>query len=158
MQSGGIDFDFSGVNTLIADLAQIPMETPKKVAAALERTAFSVNRDWTAEAKASNRKHAKRYPYSVDYDLSVTPGGQIQAEIGPNLGERGGTSVLGTIRNLLANPRGRRNNGGGQAAMGILEESKGGVDGEPQHNARRALRKNLADFERGILKATEGDI
>lgn len=154
----GIDFDFSGLNTLAADLSKIPLTTPKNVAAAIERTAFSINRDWTAEAKRSNRKHAKRYAYSVDYDLAVTEKGEIVAEIGPNLGESGGASIGGAIRSLLANPRGRRNNGGGQAALGILEESEGGVEGAPQHNARRALRKNLADFERGILKATEDDI
>lgn len=155
---GGIEFDFSGVDSFVADLALIPLTTPKNVAAALERTAFNINRAWTDEAKRANRKHAKRYPYTVDYDLSVTPDNSIQAVIGPNLGESGGASVSGAIRDLIANPRGRRNNGGGQAALGILEDSEGGVAGAPQHNGRKALRKNSYDFARGILKATQGDI
>ena len=130
--SGGIDFDFSGLNTLTADLGTVPAKVIPKARQALEVSARNIKDDWRAEAKQANgRGHAKRYPGSIDYDLILDKDGSIGAEIGPNLAKV-------------------------QGSLGILEESPGDVASAPQGNARKALRKNLADFEKGVLKATEG--
>lgn len=130
-QSGGVDFDFSGIRALTADLGTIPERIIPNVRKALEVTARNIKDDWRDNAKKANPVHARRYPSTIDYDLELDRDGSISAEIGPNLDR------------------------GGQAPLGFLEEAKGGVASTPQGNARKALRKNLADFERGILKATE---
>jgi hypothetical protein len=130
-QSSGVSFDFGGIQQLAADLGEIPREVIPKVRQAVEVTARNIKEDWRAEAKKSNRKHARGYPSSVDYDMELGHSGEIGAEIGPDLGKN-------------------------QGSFGFLEEAKGDVSAAPQGNARKALRNNLSDFEKGILKATEG--
>lgn len=130
--SGGIDFDFSSVNHLAADLGRAPATVIPNVIKATEVTARHIKDDWRDNARGANRRgHARRYPFSVDYDMQLDVDGVIGAEIGPNLGKA-------------------------QGSLGILEEALGGVRAAPQRNAARALRDNLADYERGLLKATEG--
>lgn len=128
--SDGIDFDFSGVNSLVASLGTVPARVIPKAAKALEITARNIKEDWRTEAKEANPEHARHYPNRVTYDMELGKDGEIGAVIGPELG--------------------------GQGSLGFLEEAPGGVAAAPQGNARKALRKNLADFEKGALKATEG--
>lgn len=128
--SGGVDFDFSEIQTLVADLGTIPAKAVTNVRKAVEVSARHIKDDWQANAKKSNPRHAKRYAHTINYDMEFDVDGAIGAEVGPVLG--------------------------GQGSLGFLEEAKGGVRSAPQQNARRALRANLADFEKGILKATEG--
>ena len=68
--------------------------------------------------------------------MERTTGEGVGAEIGP---------VLGSGKHS------RFKHGG----LGFLEEATGGVIAKPQRNVDRALRNNLADFERGILMAGE---
>ena len=125
-----ISFDFSGVNKLAADLGTIEARLIPNVRAAIEHTAVEIKADWREAAGKANPEHAKRYPAAIDYDMELDTDGVIGAEIGPSI-ERG------------------------QGAFGFLEESPGGVAAAPQGNARKALRGNMADFEKGLLKATE---
>jgi len=131
-KSDGIDFDFSGVNALVATLGAVPAHVIPRARQAVEITARNIKTDWRDEAQQANAGgHARRYPSSVDYDMELDKDGSIGAEIGPNLAKS-------------------------QGQLGFLEESPGDVASAPQGNARKALRKNLADFEAGALKATEG--
>lgn len=125
-----IGFDFSGLQHLVADLGAVEPETIKRTRQAVEVTARHVKDDWRDEAKRANRRSARGYPSAIDYDMDLDTDGQIGAEIGPKLG--------------------------GQGSLGALEESSGEWRSAPQHNARKALRSNVADFERGILKAAKG--
>lgn len=129
-----IGFDFSGLNSLAADLGHVPDTAGPLIFKALQVTSLKIKRDWQESAKEHRGAgHAKKYPYSIDFDLSNNgegggPANKLESVIGPNLSK-------------------------GQGALGILEETPGGVRGAPQGNARRALRQNLADFERGVLNA-----
>jgi hypothetical protein len=130
MAISGVDFDFSGVMELTADMGAAAARVIPNVRKTVEVSARNIKEDWRAEAKKANRGHAKEYPSAINYDMELDTDGSIGAEIGPVLGAQG--------------------------SLGILEEAPGGVASAPQGNARRALRNNLADFEKGILKATEG--
>jgi hypothetical protein len=125
-----IGADFSGLRNLAADLGALEAKTIPNVRKALEVTARHVKDDWRKNAQSIDDRAARRYPYSVDYDMKFEDG-EISAEIGPNLSKS-------------------------QGPLGFLEEAPGRVANAPQGNARRALAKNVEDFERGILKATGG--
>lgn len=129
--SEGISFDFAELLTLSADFGDAAIEVIPKSRAALEITARNIKDDWADAADAANPSHARRYGRSVDYDMELDTDGSIAAEIGPNLARA-------------------------QGSFGFLEDAPGDVAAAPQGNARKALRKNLADFEKGQLKATEG--
>lgn len=131
--SGGIDFDFSGLNRLAADFKLAALDAVPDTIRAVEVTARHIRDDWRDEAEKSNPAHAPAYPFAVDYDMELETDGVIAAEIGPNL-----------ARN--------------QGALGILEDAPGGVKSAPQRSRDKAVRKNLADFEKGLLKATEGKL
>jgi|AntRauMFilla1563_2_1112583.scaffolds.fasta_scaffold00425_10 hypothetical protein len=125
-----VDFDFSQLNTLVADLGKVPAAVIPDVRKAVEVSARNIKDDWRAAAKKANPKRARFYPKTIDYDMQLNTNGVIGAEIGPKLG--------------------------GQGSLGFLEEGGGGVRSAPQRNVDKALRLNLADFEKGILKATGG--
>jgi hypothetical protein len=126
-------FDFGELNKLSADLGRAAVEIVPKVRQAVEVTARHTKDDWRDLASERNRGRAKRYPKSISYDMQLGEDGSIGAEIGPKIGGQGS---LG----------------------GLLEDAPGDVTNAPQHNDQKALRQNLADFERGILKATEGPL
>jgi hypothetical protein len=126
-----IGADFSGLRNLAADLGALADSAIPNVAKALRVTAQNVKEDWRDDAKRIDRGHAKAYPSSIDYDIKTEKAGEISAEIGPNLAKN-------------------------QGSLGFLEEAPGRVANAPQGNARRALAKNVEDFERGILKAVGG--
>lgn len=128
--SDGIEFDFSELNKLAADIGNVPASVIPNVRKAVEVTARNIKDDWRDAAKRANPGHARRYPSTIDYDMQLDFDGAIGAVIGPKLG--------------------------GQGSLGFLEEAGGGVRAAPQRNVDKALRNNLADFEKGILKATEG--
>lgn len=131
----GIEFDFSELRKLSADLGELAVETPNNVRKAVEVTARNVKDSWRDEAKKSDRSGSmKRYPQAISYDVKKSDG-EIEAEIGPELGK-------------------------GQGSFGAIEETGlkyRGVGIAPRGNARRALKANIEDFERGINKAA-GDL
>jgi hypothetical protein len=125
--SDGIQFDSSGLRNLAADLGVIAAKAIPNVRKAVEVSARNVKDDWRKNAAKVDKGAARRYPSSIDYDLKFEDG-QIGAEVGPNLGKA-------------------------QGSLGFLEEAPGRVANAPQGNARRALAKNVDDFQAGITKA-----
>lgn len=130
--SDGISFDFSDLNTLIADLGAADEKIIPNVRKAVEVSARNVKDDARKDAKEQNTEHATRYAGSIDYDMKLDQNGVIGAEIGPKLGGRWG-----------------------QGSLGILEDAPGGVRAKPQRSLQKAAKAVEKDFERGILKATE---
>lgn len=114
---------------LIRDLGVFPRQAGRFVQSALKGTAHKMKESWQELAKGPSGRHAKGYPFSVDYDVR----GQFpsfEAEVGPSLGR-------------------------GQGALGILEEAPGGVAAAPQNVRPRVIQANEADFERGMDRATD---
>jgi len=142
-----IEFDFSELNTLAADIGAVPDAVIPQVRQAVEITARHIKDDAQAYA-AKGPISARSYSRSIDYEMELDTDSEISAQIGPNLGKYG----------RLTRSIGRKPvRGGIAAAFGFVEE--GGARVAPQRNLQRAERDNLADFERGILKATEaGDL
>jgi hypothetical protein len=121
----GMSFDFSDLTALTADLGRVPDVAGPLIKKAIQVTATNVKKDWQASAKEHVvAGHARAYPYSVDYDITVDRDG-VTAEVGPNLGKA-------------------------QGALGIVEDAPGGVRGKPQNNARKALAANQDDFQKGL--------
>lgn len=125
-----IDFDFSELNTLAADLADAPRRMIPNVRKAVEVTARNVKEDWKGEAKGLSGRSARAYPAAVDYDMKLDSDGSIGAEIGPNMGKKQGT-------------------------LGFLEDAPGGVRARPQKAGQKAAKKNEQDFIEGLSKAAE---
>lgn len=124
-----IDFDFSELNTLAADLADAPVKAIPNIRKAVEVTARHVKDDW---GKGARRSGLRGYAASIDYELELNMNGVISAEIGPNLGRN-------------------------QGSFGLVEDAPGGVRSAPQHAGRKAAKGNEADFIEGLSKAI-GDI
>ena len=122
-----IDFDFSEINKLAADLATVPLKAIPNVTKAIEVTARHVKDDWKGGVPGISSRGSSAYEGSIDYDMKPAVGG-VGAEIGPNLGKAGGT-------------------------FGLLEDGGGGVMSAPQHAGRNAAKKNEADFVKGLSKA-----
>jgi hypothetical protein len=78
----------------------------------VERGALNVKNDWRANAVVSSRKHARRYPYTVNYDVTPVPGG-ARAEIGPDRAKSrqqasfGAILEFGSVHNAPHNDGGR---------------------------------------------------
>lgn len=125
-----IDFDFSELNQLSADLGEAPVKMIPLVRKAVEITARNIKDDWQEGAAKSSGQHARLFPKSIDYDMGLEVDGAITAEIGPN--------------------RGRV-----QGSLGILEDAPGGVMSRPQNAGRKAAKKNEQDFMDGLAKAAE---
>jgi hypothetical protein len=127
MADAEIGFDFSSLNTLAADFGKVAADVMPNVLKAIQVTSVHTKNDARDAAKKANRKHAKAYPYSIDFDIEKKPG-QISSQVGPNLSKN-------------------------QGSLGILEEAQGGVRSAPQSNLRTAAKKNIPDFEKGMRLA-----
>jgi hypothetical protein len=126
-----IDFDYSELERLVADMEEAPRAVIPNVVKAIEVTAFKMKGSWRAAAQRLNgRGHAKRYPAAVDYEMILNRNGEIGADIGPDPTKSQGT-------------------------LGILEDAPGGVRSTPQRSRDKAIAENIVDFERGLAKATE---
>lgn len=126
-----IEFDFSEMDLLIADLSDAPTAVIPNIRKAVEVTARGMKESWREAARSVNGKgHARRYPASIDYDMQLDTDGVIGAEIGPNLAKSQGT-------------------------LGFLDEAPGGVRSAPQRSREKSIAENVKDFERGIEKALE---
>ena len=89
--------------------ASIP-EAERAMVAAVTRGALNVKNDWRANARASAGRHARLYPGSISYDLTLIPGG-AEAEIGPDKdkpqGALGNLLEFGSVNNQPHNDGGR---------------------------------------------------
>jgi len=124
-----VDFDFGEVLALSADFGDASTKVVPYARAALEVSSRNLKDDWRDEAKGNNST-LKRYGASVTYDLDLQTDGVMSSEIGPD----------------ISRPMG---------SFGLVEEAGGGVRSAPQRNVDKALRRNLADFEKGMVQAGE---
>lgn len=85
-------------------------EAERGMVAAVTRGALNVKNDWRTNAIASSGRHARRYPYSISYDVTPIPGG-AEAEIGPDKdkpqGALGNLLEFGSVNNQPHNDGGR---------------------------------------------------
>ena len=128
----GIEFDFSEILALSADLGKAPAKAGANIVKAVAVTAKRVKEDWQEPWRGS--EHVPGAPPSISYELKGAAsifGSAISAEIGPEIGGPG-------------------------ALAGMLEY------GTPNTGARgygaEALHRNEADFVEGITKAGEIDL
>lgn len=81
-----------------------------EVRAVVERGALNVKNEWRSNAVATSGRHARRYPYSVSYDVWSTLAG-ARAEIGPDKGRPqgalGNLLEFGSVNNPPHNDGGR---------------------------------------------------
>lgn len=121
-----MEFDFSEVDELIADLGDAGEKMVKKLVTAMKVTAHNVKDGWQERAE---RKGLAKYSTTVDYEILHHERG-VDAVIGPNHSRR---------------PK--------HAPYGFVEEGGSGVFAAPQHAGRDALEAEKEDFVRGILNA-----
>lgn len=124
-----IEFDFSDVTALAADLSHAARVAPENVGKAVAVTAKKVRDGWREPLSGSESLPGGAA--AVTYDLkgsSALTGSAISAEIGPELKGQG-------------------------PLVGMLEY--GTPTTGPRGYGAEALRKNQEDFERGILRAVE---
>ncbi|MBB4985033.1 hypothetical protein [Streptomyces nymphaeiformis] len=89
------DIDVRELVQLAAVLQENLAEAEPQMAAIVTRGALNVKNAWRANAIVTAGRHARRYPYSIGYDVTPIPGGAT-AEIGPDKGK-----VQGPLGNLL---------------------------------------------------------
>ncbi|MGW4505693.1 hypothetical protein ACWENO_13740 [Streptomyces sp. NPDC004436] len=81
-----------------------------EMTAIVTRGALNVKEGWRANAIASSGRHARRYPYSISYDVTPIPGGAT-AEVGPDKdktqGALGNLLEFGSVNNPPHNDGGR---------------------------------------------------
>lgn len=123
MAGDGIEFDFSDLMKLAADLGDAPGKASQNVVKALHVTSRHIKDDWRKDA---NRTGLRKYAVDMSYDIE-TRDGAITSEIGPTPGDAG--------------------------SLGLVEDANGGVRSAPQHAGRDAARKHEGDFISGVLKA-----
>lgn len=135
--SDGIQFDFSQIDQLAADLGNAPADAGPKIRKAVEVTAFKIKNAWRDKLKGT-----KRMPVaflSVDYeiaantsilhDLTASTVGEanaITAEIGARTGKKQATFVT------------------------VLEFGAPGNNLAPRGYGAGALQENQADFVKGL--------
>lgn len=118
------------LDALIHDLGVFPQHAGRFVESALKVTAQGMKEDWQDLAKGPSGGHAKRYPPSIDYDITKSEFPHFSAEVGPSLSRS-------------------------QGPLGILEEANGGVKSAPQNLRPSVVRANETDFVRGMEKARD---
>lgn len=124
-----IDFDFSDISRLAADLGAVPARAGTFVRQAVEFTARNVKDEWNRQLYDVG--HAKLTGHSVTYDVDAVAGAggsAVTADIGPVKGS------------------------GRQAGLVLLLEV-GSVNNPPHGAGAGALQKNQPDFMRGLGEA-----
>lgn len=123
-----IEFDFSDLQELSADLGRAGFRAAQNVRQAVEVTARNVKDE--ARSLAGGLAHAPYYPQSITYDIHVGLQ-QTSADIGPD-------------------------KGGPQGALGNILEY-GTSKNAPIPHLGPALKANEADFIEGLSRAV-GDV
>jgi hypothetical protein len=112
--------DLSELLKLAKDLGDAPKEASKNVRAAIQHTSFEIKKDWQ---KGANRTGLGGYAADVTYETKELAT-SVVAEIGPTIGDQG--------------------------SFGLVEDGGGGVHSAPQHAGRDAMKRNEADFIKGL--------
>lgn len=133
----GIEFDFSEINTLAADIVGADTRVRRNTVKAVKRSAFVGKKLWADAARGHVQDGSLAgFGKSIDYDVegigSGHTSGEISAEIGPTIGK-------------------------GQGSLGIVEETPGGVRGKPQRSREKIEQPLTEDFVRGMLAAVGDD-
>lgn len=127
----GIDFDFTDLTRLGADVGDIPREAAPLLRKAIEVSGFNVRDSWRDRLKGSPTIPAGGA--SITYDIKGGQGirgSQLEAEIGPELG-RPAASLVGITE--VGAPEGQA----------------------PRNYGPAALHDNEADFEFGVRTAID---
>lgn len=128
-----IDFDFTEIDQLAADLGQVGKNVGRFINSAVQFTSTEVKK---AAAASVGGGPWKSLPHSIDYEVTTFQGfgvSVIKSDIGYNKAKGGGK--LGNLREFGA-PDSRNNLA-------------------PHNDLRNALEKNQKDFEKGLNKALE---
>lgn len=83
--------------------------------AVVERGALNVKNGWRANAIATSGRHARLYPYTVNYDVRPVPGGAT-AEVGPDRSKKRQQASFGAILEF-GSVNNRPHNDGGRALL-----------------------------------------
>jgi hypothetical protein len=121
----GLEFDFSDINKLAADLSNVAKNAGPKIRKAVEVSARNVKEDWRKPLQGSGSVPGGAA--SISYDIkggNAIRGSEITAEIGPELGGAG-------------------------SLVSALEDGFGGRQG-PTGFGAAALQMNQEDFVRGL--------
>lgn len=119
-----MSIDLSELERLANDLELAAIRAQTVVAPVVTKGALNVKKDWRANATVSAGSHAKRYPYSIGYDI-----------------EDGGlTAVIGPDKNKT------------QGALGNLLEF-GSAHNPPHNDGGAALAAEAPRLEANVLKA-----
>lgn len=95
------------------DLRDAPAAAQRQALEVMEHAAVKVKTGWRDNARQSAGQHARRYPDSISYDMSIGAGllGHIEFEVGPDKGRPQGAlgNVLefGSVHNPPHNDGGR---------------------------------------------------
>lgn len=127
MPDDSVQFDFSEITKLAADLTELALETPKKVVAAGNHAAFGVKRDW--RAKIQGTQDLPVAFLTIDYDMQVV-GSDFVWEIGSRTGRKQATFVT------------------------VIEFGAPGNNLAPHGYGAAALVENSDDFAKGMDIAT----
>lgn len=120
----------SGLDELSRDLHRAAKEAREAARKVVKRGAVNVKRDWRSNATRSAGRHARRYPYSIGFDITAGTAA-IVAEIGPDK-----AAVQGPLGNLL---------------------EFGSTNNPPHNDGGRALRAEEPRFHAAMEKAI-GDL
>lgn len=100
---------------LAHDLTEAPRRLQRDSVGIVEHAAVNVKNGWRDNAEASAGEHARRYPASIGYDLSLgaAVAGIVAADVGPDKNRPQG--ALGNILEF-GSPTSAPHNDGGRAA------------------------------------------
>jgi len=91
----------NGLNMLAADLERAAKIAPKEARKVVQRGLQNIKTDW--RQRWTGYAHAPRLPYSITYDTSISLGGRIEGEVGPDKdkpqGALGNLFEFGSIKN-----------------------------------------------------------
>jgi hypothetical protein len=121
--SDGIQFDFSDLTRLAADLGDAPKKSGPNILKAVEVTARHVKDEWRDSLKGARK--LPRAAAAISYDIEAD-GKTVTAEIGPV-------------------------NKGQGSLVGKTEFGSPGL--APRGYGQKALRSNEKDFQNGLEKA-----
>lgn len=127
-----IQFDFSEISKLAADIGRVQDDAGPKIRKAVEVTSRNIKDAWADKLRGENGvPHA---PRAITYDIKATPGktvSNIEAEIGAQRGRLQAPIVT------------------------VIEFGAPGNNLAPRGYGNGALKDNEADFIKGLEIATE---
>lgn len=115
---------------LAFDFSEAPTKAQREALPVVEHAAVDIKNNWRRNATATSGTHAKRYPATISYDLSV------------------GAALAGFIRAVIGPDKSKP-----QGPLGNLLEF-GSANNPPTNDGGRALRAEAPKFEAELAKVT----